>query len=85
MVASRVRHREPREKGTTVSTSTVIVTGMTCNHCVASVSEEIGAIPGVTSVDVDLATGKVVIDSTTDLDPRAVADAVEEAGYSVAG
>ncbi|MDV7242019.1 MULTISPECIES: heavy metal-associated domain-containing protein [Rhodococcus] len=68
-----------------MSTSTVIVTGMTCNHCVASVSEEIGAIPGVTSVDVDLATGKVVIDSTTDLDPRAVSDAVEEAGYSVAG
>ncbi|QHE69867.1 Copper chaperone [Rhodococcus sp. WAY2] len=63
----------------------MIVTGMTCNHCVASVSEEIGAIPGVTSVDVDLATGKVVIGSTTDLDPRAVADAVEEAGYSVAG
>lgn len=85
MVATRVGHREPREKGTSVSTSTVIVTGMTCNHCVASVSEEIGAIPGVTSVDVDLATGKVVIDSTTDLDPRAVTDAVEEAGYSVAG
>lgn len=85
MVATRVGHREPREKGTSVSTSTVIVTGMTCNHCVASVSEEIGAIPGVTSVDVDLATGKVVIDSTTDLDPRAVSDAVEEAGYSVAG
>ncbi|MCQ4119648.1 heavy-metal-associated domain-containing protein [Rhodococcus tibetensis] len=68
-----------------MSTSTVTVTGMTCNHCVASVSEEIGAIPGVTSVDVDLTTGKVVIDSTTDLDPRAVSDAVEEAGYSVGG
>ena len=68
-----------------MSTSSVTVTGMTCDHCVSSVTEEISAIAGVTAVNVDLATGTVVIDSTTELDPRAVADAVEEAGYSVAG
>jgi len=68
-----------------VSTSSVTVTGMTCNHCVSSVTEEISALPGVTNVNVDLTTGKVVIDSTTDLDPSDVAGAVEEAGYSVAG
>ena len=68
-----------------MSTSSVTVTGMTCHHCVSSVTEEISALPGVTNVNVDLATGKVVIDSTTDLDPSAVAGAVEEAGYSVAG
>ncbi|MFC9357874.1 heavy-metal-associated domain-containing protein [Rhodococcus sp. NPDC057014] len=68
-----------------MSTSSVTVTGMTCDHCVSSVTEEISALPGVTAVNVDLATGTVVIDSTTDLDPGAVADAVEEAGYSVAG
>ena len=68
-----------------MSTSSVTVTGMTCDHCVSSVTEEISAIAGVTAVNVDLATGKVVIESITDLDPGAVADAVEEAGYSVAG
>ena len=68
-----------------MSTSSVIVTGMTCDHCVSSVTEEISELPGVTAVNVDLATGKVVIESTTDLDPGAVAGAVEEAGYSVAG
>ncbi|KAF0962637.1 heavy-metal-associated domain-containing protein [Rhodococcus sp. T7] len=68
-----------------MSTSSVTVTGMTCDHCVSSVTEEISELPGVTAVNVDLATGKVVIESTTDLDPGAVAGAVEEAGYSVAG
>ncbi|MFE7419946.1 heavy-metal-associated domain-containing protein [Rhodococcus sp. NPDC057529] len=68
-----------------MSTSSVTVTGMTCDHCVSSVTEEISELPGVTAVNVDLATGKVDIESTTDLDPGAVADAVAEAGYSVAG
>ncbi|MBV6759960.1 heavy-metal-associated domain-containing protein [Rhodococcus opacus] len=68
-----------------MSTSSITVTGMTCDHCVSSVTEEISELPGVTAVNVDLATGKVVIESTSDLDPGAVADAVEEAGYSVAG
>ncbi|MFC9837360.1 heavy-metal-associated domain-containing protein [Rhodococcus sp. NPDC127530] len=68
-----------------MSTSSVTVTGMTCDHCVSSVTEEINELPGVTAVNVDLATGKVVIESTTDLDPGAVADAVAEAGYSIAG
>ncbi|MFE5699755.1 heavy-metal-associated domain-containing protein [Rhodococcus koreensis] len=68
-----------------MSTSSVTVTGMTCDHCVSSVTEEISELPGVTAVNVDLATGTVVIESSTDLDPGAVADAVAEAGYSVAG
>ncbi|MFZ2175309.1 MAG: heavy metal-associated domain-containing protein [Rhodococcus sp. (in: high G+C Gram-positive bacteria)] len=67
-----------------MSTATITVTGMTCDHCVSSVSEEIGAIPGVTSVDVDLASGKVTIESEDPLDPGAVSDAVQEAGYEVA-
>ena len=41
-----------------MSTVTVTVTGMTCGHCVSSVREEAGSIPGVTAVDVDLANGK---------------------------
>ncbi|MEV0946886.1 heavy metal-associated domain-containing protein [Rhodococcus sp. NPDC049939] len=68
---------------TSTVTATVTVTGMTCGHCVSSVREEIGSLSGVVSVDVDLATGKVVIDSTEPLDPSAIAGAVEEAGYTV--
>ncbi len=64
--------------------STWTVTGMTCGHCVASVTEEVSAIPGVQDVQVDLPTGAVVVTSEAPLDPAAVAAAVEEAGYALA-
>ncbi|MGI8947048.1 MAG: heavy-metal-associated domain-containing protein [Ornithinimicrobium sp.] len=32
---------------------------MTCGHCVGSVSAQLGAVPGVSEVDVDLAPGQV--------------------------
>lgn len=63
--------------------TTVTVEGMTCGHCVAAVQQEVGQIPGVTGVDVDLATGVVAIASEGELDPAAVAAAVDEAGYEV--
>ena len=68
-----------------MSTTTVTVTGMTCGHCVSSVREEIGSIPGVTAVDVDLASGRVDIDSETPIEQAAIAQAVDEAGYQLAG
>ena len=55
------------------------VPGMTCDHCVRSVSGELASIDGVTHVDVDLATKRVVVDGTDDVD--AVRAAVDEAGY----
>lgn len=67
-------------------TTTVNVSGMTCGHCVSSVKEELAEVPGVTAVDVDLNSGgisPVTIESTADLDPQAVTEAVAEAGYSV--
>jgi copper ion binding protein len=66
----------------TVDTFTVV--GMTCGHCVSSVSTEVGKLSGVTSVDVDLPTGSVKIASTTPLDRESVRAAVEEAGYELA-
>ncbi|WP_110239810.1 heavy-metal-associated domain-containing protein [Nocardioides gilvus] len=66
------------------STSTYTVTGMTCGHCVASVTEEISEIEGVTSVDVILETGLVTVTADIDLDPLAVRTAIAEAGYAVA-
>ncbi|NLE82554.1 MAG: heavy-metal-associated domain-containing protein [Rhodococcus sp.] len=64
-------------------TTTVTVSGMTCQHCVSSVKEEVGEIAGVTSVDVDLASGRVDIESDAPLEPATVTQAVQEAGYQV--
>ena len=62
----------------------ITVTGMTCGHCVASVTEEVGELAGVESVDVALETGVVTIASGAPLDPADVEAAVVEAGYAVA-
>ena len=62
----------------------VTVSGMTCGHCVASVSEEIGELAGVENVDVVLETGEVTITSGAPLDPADVEAAVVEAGYALA-
>ncbi|HET7193823.1 MAG TPA: heavy-metal-associated domain-containing protein [Nocardioides sp.] len=62
-------------------TRTYNVQGMTCGHCVASVTEEVQEIAGVEHVDVVLETGAVTVTSSRPLDDTAVRDAVEEAGY----
>lgn len=65
---------------------TFAVTGMTCGHCVSSVSEELRAIPGVRGVEVDLVAGgtsTVRVDADGPLDPAAVRAAVVEAGYTL--
>jgi copper chaperone len=68
-----------------MSTATYTVTGMTCGHCVASVTEEVSQVPGVTTVDVDLESGGLTVTSEAPVDEAAVRAAVEEAGYEVAG
>ncbi|MEO7555568.1 MAG: copper ion binding protein [Acidimicrobiales bacterium] len=65
-------------------TTTFTVSGMTCDHCVNAVRTEVGTLDGVEVVDVELATGKVTVNSDTELDMDAVRDAVEEAGYQLA-
>jgi copper chaperone len=62
-------------------TSTYAVSGMTCEHCVRSVTEEVSEVPGVTDVDVDLAAGRLTVTGAADAD--AVRAAVAEAGYQV--
>jgi copper chaperone len=66
------------------NTSTYTVVGMTCGHCVASVTEEVSKIDGVTNVDVDLASGRVTVESDQPVDEAAFTAAVDEAGYTVA-
>ena len=68
-----------------MSTTTYTVTGMTCGHCVTSVTEEVSQVPGVTAVDVDLASGGLTVTSDSPVGEDAVRAAVEEAGYEVAG
>lgn len=63
--------------------ATYVVEGMTCEHCVASVTEELSEIGGVEGVDVDLATGNVTVTSAAPLDLEAVRAAIDEAGYDL--
>ena len=65
------------------ATATYTVSGMSCAHCVAAVREQVGKVDGVASVDVELATGAVTVESDRPIDPAAVSVAVEEAGYEV--
>ncbi len=67
-----------------MSTQTFAVSGMTCGHCVASVTEEVSEVAGVQSVDVVLETGQVTVTSAEPVDAAAVQAAVEEAGYQLA-
>jgi copper chaperone CopZ len=67
-----------------MSTTTVTVTGMSCGGCASSVREEIGDIPGVNAVDVELRSGTVLIESDGPVEPVAIKNAVEEAGYRLA-
>ncbi|HYF26705.1 MAG TPA: cation transporter [Baekduia sp.] len=61
---------------------TYTVQGMTCQHCVASVTEEVSEVAGVEAVDVDLASGRVTVRGAA-IDDDAVRAAVDEAGYEV--
>ena len=67
-----------------MTTQSCTVTGMTCGHCVASVTEEVSEIAGVEHVDVVLDTGQVTVTSAEPVDAAAVRTAVEEAGYHLA-
>ncbi|MGA8845285.1 MAG: heavy-metal-associated domain-containing protein [Nocardioides sp.] len=66
------------------TTQTYTVTGMTCEHCVSSVTEEVLEVAGVTDVSVDLAAGSLSVTSEEPLTDGAVRTAVEEAGYQLA-
>jgi copper chaperone CopZ len=64
--------------------ATVTVTGMSCEHCARSVTEELTAVNGVHSVDVTVSTGNVIILSDRPLERAEVAAAIDAAGYHLA-
>ena len=69
-----------------MGTTSYGVTGMTCAHCVAAVTEEIGSIAGVSAVAIDLVVGgtsRVTVTSAEPLPVESVRDAIDEAGYTL--
>ena len=62
--------------------NTYVVAGMTCDHCVNAVTDEVGKLAGVEAVDVDLASGRVIV-SGVGFDDEQVRAAVGEAGYEL--
>jgi copper chaperone len=60
------------------------ISGMHCQHCVSSVTEEVSAVSGVTAVKVDLDSGRLTVTSDTEIPFESIEAAVDEAGYSVA-
>ncbi len=71
-----------------MTTTTYLVSGMTCGHCVSAVTEEIAKLEGVRDVRVDLVAGgqsRVTVSSTAELPDEAVAGTVDEAGYELVG
>jgi copper chaperone len=63
--------------------TSVTVAGMTCQHCVMSVTEEVGEIDGVSAVDVALETGAVTVLADREIGRAEIAAAVTEAGYDL--
>ncbi len=69
-----------------MTTTSYSVSGMTCSHCVAAVTEEVSQLEGVDTVEIDLNAGgnsTVTVTSSQALSFDAVRDAVDEAGYSL--
>lgn len=72
---------------TNTTSTTVSMTGLTCDHCQQAVTRELAALNGVTDVTVDLVPNGVstaTVTSTTPLSQEQLRDAVAEAGYTLA-
>ncbi len=63
----------------------VTVTGMTCRHCVMSVTEEVGGIAGVSAVDVQLETGALTVLSDREVNREEIARKLSLAGFGLEG
>ena len=64
---------------------TITVKGMSCNHCVMSVTKALEALPGVSSVKVDLLSGKASFEEAAPVDLGVVKKAIEKIGFEVVG
>jgi copper chaperone CopZ len=63
------------------SPETIVVTGMTCSHCVQSVTKALTTLGGITDVQVDLGTGRVSYRNAGAVGRERIEDAVRRAGF----
>ena len=78
--------RQDKEEETHMTITDYLVAGMTCKHCIASVTEELTELDSVEEVNVELHVGalsRVRVTSSEPLDDAAVRDAIGEAGYEL--
>jgi len=62
----------------------MMIKGMSCQHCVIAVTKALNSVAGVTDVKVDLATGRATFEETAPVDMAAAAAAIRKAGYDLA-
>jgi copper chaperone len=85
-MTDRITDQAAASRPTAPVSTELLVTGMTCSHCVASVTEEVSEIPGVLGVVVDLrpaGESRVTVSSENPLTPESVRAAIAEAGYDL--
>lgn len=63
--------------------ASVKIKGMSCQHCVASTTKALEALPGISNVEVDLDKGEARFDG--DIDRQTVKEAIEKIGFEVVG
>ncbi|MFM7138874.1 MAG: heavy-metal-associated domain-containing protein [Actinomycetes bacterium] len=62
---------------------TIFVSGMTCDHCINAVTKELSKLSEVKKVEVDLTSGKIDIDTNTEIERARLEEAITEAGYEL--
>ncbi len=67
-----------------MAANVIRVSGMSCEHCATAVRTEIGGLPGVTDVEVDVSSGEVRIIAEPMPDDPALRQAIDAAGYEMA-
>jgi copper chaperone len=63
----------------------IMVKGMSCGHCAGAVTKALGALPGVSHVQVDLASGRVTFENAKSIPKDEVARVIKAAGYDMIG
>ena len=66
-----------------MSTTVYSVPGVTCGHCKSAIEGEVGKLAGITRVEVDITARTMTVEG--DIDQTALAAAVDDAGYDLAG
>jgi copper ion binding protein len=82
MVATEIEETQMGKEERPMS-STIKVKGMSCQHCVMSVTKALNQLEGIKNVQVDLAKGEVRFDNTKEVASQRIEKAIEDAGYEV--